>query len=126
MRVTEKAPESAQSAIAAKITAFLSRTRSPLFCELDLHPEFGVLGVLVLEFAPKADQLHPLGLAKRLIRRGCRLMSLTRFLHPFPQGHLVDTDVPGDLSDRTVPFDDEPNGFFLVLLGETTACRAHS
>src|SRR5512144_3346478 len=80
MRVTEKAPESAQSAIAAKITAFLSRTRSPLFCELDLHPEFGVLGVLVLEFAPKADQLHPLGLAQRLIRRGCRLMSLTRFL----------------------------------------------
>src|SRR5512135_2472650 len=118
--------ESAQSAIAANFTASLSRTRSLLF--LRTRPASAARRSLrpVLIAGPKTDQLHPLGLGQRRVRRCRRRLRVTGLLHPFPQSHLVDTDVPGHLGYRPVSLDDELNRFRLVLIGEAAACRTHS
>jgi hypothetical protein len=73
MNVTENCLSAAQSAIAAYFTAVLSRTRRPLFCEVTLHAQCGVL-------LAESFQLGPLGLGQIPVRG---LPGFSGFLHPF-------------------------------------------
>src|ERR1022692_1950587 len=106
------------------LTAFREPGRH-FFCELHLHPQLGDRGLVIPGLAPQPDQLGPLGLAQRGIRVLPGLRSRSRHLHPLAQSHLMDADVPGDLSDRTATVKDESYRLLLVLPRKRTACRTH-
>src|ERR1039457_4521150 len=111
--------------MAANLTDCLSRTRSPPSCERCLHPQLGDRGLVIPGLAAQADQLGPLGLAQRGIRVLPGLRGLSCHLHPLAQSHLMDADVPGDLSDRTATVKDESYRLLLVLRRKCAACRTH-
>src|ERR1022692_2949637 len=111
--------------MAANLTDCLSRTRSPPSCERCLHPQLGDRGLVIPGPGPQADQLGPLGLAQRGIRVLPGLRGLSCHLHPLAQSHLMDADVPGDLSDRTATVKDESYRLLLILPRKRTACRTH-
>src|SRR5829696_9157197 len=73
MNATGSSSEAAQSAMAANFTAFPSRTRSLLFCELHLHLQLGVLRPRVLQLAAQPDQFGSFRLVQRRVRRLRRL-----------------------------------------------------
>src|ERR1022692_2400985 len=125
MNDTGQVPESAQPAIAANLTDCLSRTRSPPSCERCLHPQLTDRGLVIPGLSPQADQLGPLGLAQRGIRVLPGLRGISCHLHPLAQSHLMDADVPGDLSDRTAAVKDESYRLLLVLRRKCAACRTH-
>jgi hypothetical protein len=53
------------------------------------------------------------------------LRGLSCHLYPPAKSHLMDADVPGDLSDRTATVDDESYRLLLVLRRKCAACRTH-
>src|ERR1022692_3979417 len=111
--------------MAANLTDCLSRTRSPPSCERCLHPQLGDRRFVIPGPGPQPDQLGPLRLAQRGIRVLPGLRGLSCHLHPLAQCHLVDADVPGDLSDRTATVDDKSYRLLLVLRRKCAACRTH-
>src|SRR5450631_1042235 len=94
-------------------------------CERCLHPQLGDRGLVIPGLSSQPDQLGPLGLAQRRIRVLPGFRGLSCHLHPLAQGHLMDADVPGDLSDRTAAVNDESYRLLLVLRRKCAACRTH-
>src|SRR3954452_20257850 len=125
MNVTGYSSESAQSAIAANFTAFLSQTRSLLFCELHLDLQFGGLSLLVFQFRTEPNQLQPLRLAQRRVSRNGGRLLVAFLLHPLAQRHLVHADIARHFYDRPTALDHEGHRLGLVLLSEATSSRSH-
>src|SRR5450755_371136 len=94
-------------------------------CERCLHPQLGDRGLVIPGLSSQPDQLGPLGLAQRRIRVLPGFRGLSCHLHPLAQGHLMDADVAGDLSDRTAAVNDESYRLLLVLRRKCAACRTH-
>src|SRR5664279_5151520 len=116
MNTTPYSPESAQSAMPAKITAGLSRTRSRLFWELELHFQFRVLRA-------EPSKLGPLRLGQRFLR-GPFPLGLD-LLHPFPYRRLTDLQLLGDLADCMASVENQRDSVPLVLIGEAPSGRTH-
>src|ERR1035437_2762060 len=106
------------------LTAFREPGRH-FFCEFHLHPQLGDRGLVIPGLAAQPGQLGPLGLAQRGIRVLPGLRGLSCHLHPLAKSHLMDADVPGDLSDRTATVKDESYRLLLVLRRKCAACRTH-
>src|ERR1035437_2920269 len=106
------------------LTAFREPGRH-FFCERCLHPQLGDRGLVIPRPGPQADQLGPPGLAQRGIRVLPGLRGLSCHLHPLAKSHLMDADVPGDLTDRTATVKDESYRLCLVLRRKCAACRTH-
>src|SRR5487761_1552334 len=106
------------------LTAFREPGRH-FFCEFHLHPQLGDRRLVIPGLPALPEPYGPLGLTQRRIRVRPGLRGISCHLRPLAKSHLMDADVPGDLSDRTATVDDESYRLLLVLPRKCAACRTH-
>src|SRR4051812_945628 len=125
MNVTGYSSESAQSAIAANFTAFLSQTRSLLFLRTPPASAIRRSSPSRLSVPHGAELTQPLRLAQRRVSRNGGRLLVAFLLHPLAQRHLVHADIARHFYDRPTALDHEGHRLGLVLLSEATSSRSH-